>query len=64
MTDLPVYRVKQTRRGWIVQIKGRFFWKTHWPFGLKEARFYPTELQARWGANVCRSADERQRNRL
>jgi len=55
------YRVVQKRQGWVVQMRkrGAWFWRTHWPFGCRQARFYPDEISARWGANVCRRADAR-----
>jgi len=57
--SLPVYRVVKKKKGWVVQIKGKWFWKTHYPFGFKDLQYYDTEIHARRGANICRRSDER-----
>jgi hypothetical protein len=57
--SLPVYRVVKKKKGWVVQIKGKWLWKTHYPFGCKDLQYYDSELNARHGANRCRRVDER-----
>jgi hypothetical protein len=61
MTELPRYRIKETRKGWLVLLKrpGQWLWRQFYPFGDRRLRFHKDELTARWAANVCRRVDER-----